>query len=540
MIRTLFVFNDTGAAVHLARRTPLLVLALLLAVPLVVLRPAPADAATVRRVPSQYATIQAAVNASVDGDTVLVAPGTYTQRFDYNGKSISVQSASGAASTILDGGRGGTVVTMQSAPGKRPVLRGFTIRNGYGLGEGNGKGAAVHTGYGEAVIEQNRITGNQVCFAAVNAVNSAATIRNNVISGNTAICTGGPGGGGILLSAPGPALIANNTITGNVSASSGGGIEVAGSEAVVVSGNTISGNRGGSGGGIDISGSPTVVNNIIVGNTATAYGSAISWMTSDSDRGPLVVNNTMAGNTGMSTVNADGFDAAARLTNNLIVGSGPSPVVRCGDFNDLNPPVITYNDVVSTDGGPRYGGICTERTGTAGNISAAPLWRATGDYHLAAGSPGIDAGTGTGAPATDVDGDARPLDGNGDGTAVLDMGADEARDTTPPTVRCTATPGSLTPPDHRLVPVTVAVTATDGGGPVTVRLTSVISSQLDGGLGAGDLTGDIGGWTVGADDRSGSLRAERYAKARTYTLRYSGTDAAGNVGACATNVHVPL
>lgn len=50
---------------------------------------------------------------------------------------------------------------------------------------------------------------------------------------------------------------------------------------------------------------------------------------------------------------------------------------------------------------------------------------AGGDYHLQAGSPCIDAGTNEGAPNMDFDGNPRPIDGDGDNIAVVDMGAFE-------------------------------------------------------------------------------------------------------------------
>jgi len=43
-------------------------------------------------VPGDQATIQGAINAANNGDTVLVAPGTYFENVNFNGKAITVTS----------------------------------------------------------------------------------------------------------------------------------------------------------------------------------------------------------------------------------------------------------------------------------------------------------------------------------------------------------------------------------------------------------------------------------------------------------------
>ena len=100
--------------------------------------------ATTINIPADYSTIQAGIDASSDGDIVLVAEGTYVENINYNGKNIVVGSlylttsdTSYISSTIINGNQSGSVVTFDSGENATAVLSGFTVINGYG---GNGGG----------------------------------------------------------------------------------------------------------------------------------------------------------------------------------------------------------------------------------------------------------------------------------------------------------------------------------------------------------------------------------------------------------------
>jgi hypothetical protein len=93
--------------------------------------------ATIIHVPDDYPTIQEAIEASVDFDTVLVQPGLYVDTLNFNGKNIvlgSLYITTGDTSfislTVLDGDTSGTVVKFDSGEDQSAVLSGFTIQNG--------------------------------------------------------------------------------------------------------------------------------------------------------------------------------------------------------------------------------------------------------------------------------------------------------------------------------------------------------------------------------------------------------------------------
>ena len=52
--------------------------------------------ADILHVPGDYLTIQAAIDAAVDGDEVEVHPGTYNETINFLGKAITVRSSGGA------------------------------------------------------------------------------------------------------------------------------------------------------------------------------------------------------------------------------------------------------------------------------------------------------------------------------------------------------------------------------------------------------------------------------------------------------------
>lgn len=177
------------------------------------------------------------------------------------------------------------------------------------------------------------------------------------------------------------------------------------------------------------SSSPTLTNCTFERNQAI-WGSG---MYNSHNCSPTLTNCTFAGNQAEWGGGMSNWDSSSpTLTNCILRGD------RGNEISDYDSsPVVIYPDI--------HGGYEGE-----GNIDADPLFvdPDNGDYHLGEGSPCIDAGTNVtpDLPAHDFEDDDRVIDGDGYGTATVDMGVDEVPEPEPvPITGLQATNDSPTP-----------------------------------------------------------------------------------------------
>lgn len=114
-----------------------------------------------------------------------------------------------------------------------------------------------------------------------------------------------------------------------------------------------------------------------------------------------------------------------------------------------------------------------------------------------------------------------------------------AADVTPPVIQSvTASPNTLWPPNHKLVPVTVTTVATDNcTSAPACAISSISSNEPVNGKGDGNTAPDY--FITGAN--TALLRAERAGpgSGRVYTVGVTCADAAGNRSTSYTTVTVP-
>ncbi len=148
-----------------------------------------------------YTTIQEGINAAVDGDTVLVYPGTYYENINFNGKNITVASLyivteadSFIHQTIIDGNQDGSVVQIVSGEDENTLLCGFTIQNGSGsiLGLFFYVGGGIYVEDSNPIIKKCIIKENKAEMGGgIYCCNSHITLSGVTITNNHATGWGG-------------------------------------------------------------------------------------------------------------------------------------------------------------------------------------------------------------------------------------------------------------------------------------------------------------------------------------------------------------
>ena len=263
------------------------------------------------------------------------------------------------------------------------ILRDLTATGGRaapGSGtHGPGGGMNFFTSGGTVVLERVRVTGNRVLSTVstqgggVSAAGGTVEIRDSLIDGNVA--EGGNPAGGIIASG-GSLTLTNSTVTGNTGSLNGGGIVQFTGGQLHLRNSTVAGNSGN------------------IRRNAGAVGTVINSIVADPSSGANCTLNGTTWSTSTGNVSSSADSAADGCAFGGTSLTGVNPLLAA----------------LGNNGGP------------------------TQTMALGAGSPAIDAGSVDTSlcPAADQRGVARPVDGNGDGTAACDAGAFEAPAPPPP------------------------------------------------------------------------------------------------------------
>lgn len=357
-------------------------------------------------VPAQYATISLAVNASQNGDTILVAPGRYEENVDIQGKQITLTSSNGPYETYILG----HIVIGSFSDTTGCTIQGFT-QIGQDRDPYAGK-PGIKVISGRPIIIGNIIKDNIYSSfgGGISLILSSAIITNNIIEDNWAVASGG----GLHIEAIFQSDVSYNIIRRNIT---GYGFPYHGM-----------------GGGISAVGA-NIFRNLIYNN--------VSWAINSPEGAGKGGGALLVGTQNMPTT----YFYNNTVAKNYAHGGGDIED-GAGVFVWVNPNgnVLLENNIIAFnyEGGglycPSSFGIAEERYNlfygnlefniiapetSITDIFADPMFvdTATDDYHLLPGSPCIDAGN----PDSPLDPDSTRVDIGAlffDQTTIIDEGTE--------------------------------------------------------------------------------------------------------------------
>ncbi|MCH2137270.1 MAG: right-handed parallel beta-helix repeat-containing protein [Phycisphaerales bacterium] len=321
-------------------------------------------AATIN-VPADQPTIAAAISASVNGDVIAIAAGTYYEHsLNPGGKAITIQgtlNGDGSLATTIYAQQAGSVFNINSGEGNETVIKNLMITGG-----SNYFGGGIYCQQSSPTISGCAISGNTSDYGAggiMCASGSNPIIDGCLISGNTCGSTGGgiycDGGFGVE-SNP---TITNCTISDNTSVQASG-IYCAGSSPTITN-CTISGNTASDGGGIVCyeSSNPTISDCTITGNTASQFsggGIHCTWESNPTISGCLISDNTAL---------LDGGGIYCRYESNPTIDGC---TITGNTTNDEGGGIYCYGGVLTITGSTITGNTAATTLGNGGGIFQGP------------------------------------------------------------------------------------------------------------------------------------------------------------------------
>ena len=341
--------------------------------------------ATIIHVPTEQSTIQAGIYASVNGDTLLVAPGTYYENINFYGKAILLKSQAGAESTIISKLYDGlAIVTFRSNEDSNSIIDGFTIQNAKNT---SGYGGGVYCeNYSSPTIRNNIIKGNIARYGGGIAcrIGCSPLIQNNRIETDSSYI-----GGGIYCYNQCSPTISNNNLIANTADEDGGGVYCDSWCSPVVSYNLLICNRAfqRDGAGLEyLNHCSGVINyNLLVENTGNGVGALCFFSSS-----PVVSNNTLDRNSNHWPSGGSIFcdNSSPNIINTIVSNEQYSYGIFA---QNLSYPTITYSDVWNNATGNYFACMPGQAC-----ISSNPVFcdTASDNYYLSGGSPCVGAGEG--------------------------------------------------------------------------------------------------------------------------------------------------